>query len=158
MSEPEKSSGYSIVHKTLEAYPPEKIEELEQAMLDCPEQVETPTFHHFAPGTYVREARFPAGTFALGHRHKTEHTNILLQGKISVLSDGVVKTISAPYIFKSPAGERKLAYFHEDTRWLNVHHTNATTVEAAEEDLIVKSATFLKCTAAIAAEDPKPLT
>ena len=141
MGTPENNA---IVRRTLLDYTPERIEELEQAMLDCPEQVETPTFHHFAPGTYVREARFPAGVFALGHRHKSEHTNIILQGKISVLTDGEVKTISAPHIFKSPAGERKLAFIHEDTRWLNVHHTKATTVEAAEEDLIVKSATFLK--------------
>lgn len=131
------------IRQTLERYSPEKIEELERAMLECEHQVETPTFHHFAPGTYVREARFPADSFALGHLHKAEHTNILLEGRISVLTDGVVKTIEAPFIFKSPAGERKLAYCHTPVRWLNVHHTNATTVEAAEEELIVKSDTYI---------------
>lgn len=109
-----------------------------KALSELP-QVECPVEHLFGGGCYVRHTTMPAGTFAVGKRHKNEVINILLKGKISVLVDDSdeVKEIAAPAVFLSSAGTRKAAYFHEDTVWLNVHPTELTSVEEVEQAVIV---------------------
>lgn len=101
-------------------------------------QVECPTEHFFGGGVYTRHTTMPAGTFAIGKRHKNEVTNILLKGRISVLMDDSpdIVEITAPAIFISKAGVRKAAYFHEDTVWLNLHPTELTDVEEIEKQVI----------------------
>lgn len=118
-----------------------QIDKIEKAMLAC-EQVEVPIHHHFAPGVYLREAIMPAGAFIVGHMHKTECMNLLIKGSISVIIDGVPHKINAPYIVKSNAGTRKIAYVHEDAVWVNVHPTNETDLTALEDQLISKSDAF----------------
>lgn len=86
-----------------------------------------------------------AGTFVIGHEHKTEHFNIVLTGRASVmLEDGKVQEIVAPCTFVSHAGVRKVLYIHEDMIWQTVHPTEETDVDKLEAALIVKSVSFLK--------------
>jgi hypothetical protein len=52
-------------------------------------QVDVPLVHRFAPGVYLREVamRVPVGEkflFVIGHKHKTEHFNIVLSGRVRV--------------------------------------------------------------------------
>jgi hypothetical protein len=115
---------------------------LETALLER-EQVDCPLVHHFAPGVYLREACLPVGTFAIGHEHKTEHFNILLRGRVRVLAGGVVKEVSAPYIFVSGAGERKVVYVLEDAAWVNVHATDETDMDKLAMELIQPSAEYI---------------
>ena len=100
-----------------------------------------PTEHIFADGTYTRKTSMPKGTFAIGKVHRFKVVNILLEGKISVFmgEHEPIRVIEAPAIFVSEAGIAKMAYFHEDTVWLNVHDnpTNTQDLEEIEKYVII---------------------
>ena len=103
------------------------------------EQEGCPVYHHFSPGLYIREVKLPAGTVALGHRQKTEHLNIFLEGRITIVSeDGSVSEIKAPMLFTGKPG-RKCGYVHEDVVWLNIYPTNETDIEILEATYLDKS-------------------
>ena len=105
--------------------------------------VDCPLFEGFTPGCYLREVFMPAGTIVLGHQHKTEHWNIVTQGRCSVLMDGVISEFKAGDRFVSKPGVRKALRIHEDCKWITIHPTDETDKEKLEELLIVKSETFL---------------
>ncbi len=120
----------------------EAIERLETALL-CHPQVDCPLVHHFAPNCYVRQVIMPAGTFVVGHEHKTKHFNIVLTGRARVLIDGKVTEMIAPAIFTSEAGVRKALYILEEMKWATVHVTPTTDLAELEDELIVKSQSFV---------------
>jgi hypothetical protein len=118
--------------------PVDIIEQLESAMLGLP-QVDCPVLHHFGPGIYIREVRMPAGTFAIGHRQKEAHLNILLSGKVAMLDgDGTPKVVSAPFMYSGSPG-RKVGYIIEDVVWQNVYSTDETNIEKLEARFLDKS-------------------
>jgi len=121
------------------------ITELEKECLKL-EQVSCPVIHEFADGVYVRKTMMPAGTFAIGKRHKYRTYNILLRGKITVFMGEhlPVCEIIAPCTFISDAGVKKMAFFHEDTEWLNVHPTNETDIEKIENAFIISDTDFIE--------------
>ncbi len=121
-----------------------QIESAEAAFLEAP-QVDMPVTHRFAPGVYAREIFMPAGTFVIGHEHRTKHFNIVLTGRARVMVDNeVVREIAAPDVFVSEAGVRKVLNVLEDMRWLTVHPTDETNIEQLEALLIRKSGRFLE--------------
>jgi hypothetical protein len=113
------------VHSTLAAM----VKEMEKLP-----QVDCPVNHYFADGQYIRETHMPAGTVAIGKKHRYSTVNILQKGKIALfMGIGVApKIISAPHIWVSDAGVQKAAYFLEDTIWLNAHPTEETDLEKIE--------------------------
>jgi len=102
-------------------------------------QVECPVKHHFADGQYIRETTMQAGTFAIGKKHRFSTVNIILKGKLSVYNgeNSPILHIEAPAIWVSDAGVQKMAYFHEDTVWLNAHPTDSTDLEEIEDKFII---------------------
>ena len=118
----------------------EGIEQVEAGMLNLP-QVNCPVAHHFGPGIYIREVTMPAGTFAIGHRHKTKNLNVMLAGKVVMRRDGEMITISAPFIFTAEPG-RKVAYVLEDTVWQNIYATDETDIDKLEAIFLDKSETW----------------
>lgn len=118
------------------------IEAIEKKMLEMP-QVEFQIEHFFMPGIYIRQMIGLRGTFALGHEHLTEHTNIVIQGSFIVFDGKESYEVKAPYIFKGYPG-RKAAFFQEDTIWINIHVTDETDIEKIEQQFIKKSESFLK--------------
>jgi hypothetical protein len=76
--------------------------------------------HRFSPGLYVREQFMPKGFLMLGHEHRGEALNIMLQGRARVFADGKVRELTAPCVFVSGPG-RKVGLILEDTVWMNVH-------------------------------------
>jgi len=118
-----------------------KIEALESVLLPLP-QVEMPLTHLFAPGVYFREIFMPAGTFIIGHEHKTEHFNVVLAGKAKVSIDGKAQIITAPCVFVSKPGVRKVLEILEDMRWATIHPTHETSIPKLEKLLVKKSKTF----------------
>lgn len=120
----------------------DKVERLE-GMLLPKDQVEIPLTHRFAPGVYLREVLMPAGTIVVGHAHNTEHFNIIIKGRATVMMDGVVQDIVAPQVLVSKPGVRKCLYIHEDMIWQTVHPTEETDLCILEDLLITKSETFL---------------
>jgi hypothetical protein len=123
-------------------YDLKQIEELEKQLIPL-KQVEVPLEHMFAPGVYARQVEMPADTFIIGHKHNTEHFNIILTGRASVMMDGVIHEIKAPAILKSGVGVRKILYIHETMRWITIHPTDETDVQKLEDMLVVKSDAFL---------------
>ena len=120
-----------------------KIERIEALYLDEP-QIDCPVSHVFSDGLYFRTIFMPAGTFVIGHRHRTRHLNVILQGRASVLINGEVHQVKAGQIFESDAGVKKVLFIHEDMRWGTVHVTEETDLKRLEEQLIIKSEACLE--------------
>lgn len=101
-------------------------------------QVECPLVHHFSPGIYCREIFMPAGTFIIGHIHKTQHLNVILSGKATVLMDGEIHHVEAPAVIESKPGVRKVLLIEEDMRWMTVHAnpTDSRDLVQIEEDTV----------------------
>lgn len=116
---------------------PAMLDGIESMMLTA-DQVDCPVQHHFGPGIYIREVFMPAGTYVMGHWHKSEHTNIMLNGKMAVIVNDQAKVIEGPCIFIGQPG-RKFAYIIEDTIFQNVYATDETDIEKLEEMLFDKS-------------------
>lgn len=85
------------------------------------EQADCPVMHHFAPGVYIREVRFPAGTLVVGHIQRHEQMNVFIQGAVRMITpDGEGNVLTAPMTFVGPAG-RKVGYVLEDIIWQNIY-------------------------------------
>ena len=92
-------------------------------------RVECPVSHYQPPGVYCREIFMPAGTFIIGHLHKTEHINIVIKGRARVLMSGKVYDIQGPMNFISKKGVRKVLFILEDMIWMTVHPTREKSIE-----------------------------
>ena len=103
-------------------------------------QVECPVTHNFAPDIYVREIFMPADTVVIGHKHLTEHFNVILKGKCRVMIGDVVEELTAPCTFVSGAGSQKIVNVLEDCIWQTVHSNpdNATDIETLESRYVIK--------------------
>jgi len=136
----------SLVVEDVLDVPPEKIEEVEAAMLSRPDAKLARDYHvehYFAPGVYMRQIYMPAGDLIIGQQHKTEHLNCIHAGRAAVMMDGKLHMIQSPMIFKSDAGVRKVLYIIEGPMiWSTVHVTPVTDLEQLEADLIDKSPSF----------------
>lgn len=116
------------------------IEKLESEMLSMP-QADCPVAHIFGPGVYIRQVSMKAGTFAVGHKQKFEHLNVILSGAVAVVTENGVREMRAPLVYVGKPG-RKVGYVLEDCVWLNVYATNETDIETLERTFIEKGATF----------------
>jgi len=99
------------------------------------EQVEVDIVHSFSPGLYIREMHVPAGTMVIGKYHNTSHLNYMLKGKcVFSTPKGVTTEVTAPFQATTGPG-RKIAYFTEDSVWVNVFPTETRDVETLEKEL-----------------------
>lgn len=101
------------------------------------DQIDIEPEHHFAPGIYAREITIPADACIIGKMHRTEHLNIISQGRCTVFCLGERMEIEGPFTFVSYPGSKKAIYAHEDTVWTTVHATNETDLDALEREMIV---------------------
>lgn len=92
---------------------------LEDALLALP-QFDFEVKHYFAKGTYTRELLIPAGVALTGKIHIHSCINIILKGKIRVVSDEGTYDIEAPHVFVSGPHVKKAGIALEDTIWINV--------------------------------------
>ena len=127
----------------------EKIPELVSlgALLPIEELIKTT--HHFTKrdpkygcGMYARELFIPKGGLIVGKIHKRPHLNIVLKGKISVLSEKGKHYFEAPCILPSNPGDKRIGYAEEDTIWVSIHiteHLGEEQLEAIEDDVIAQS-------------------
>jgi len=119
----------------------EKVQQLESEFLKH-EQVDCPVVHRFGPNIYIREVTIPAGTLSIGHYQKTEHLNIMISGRVTMVNeDGSKNELIAPQVFVSKPG-RKIGYIHEKMVWQNVYSTLETDVEKLEFMFLEKSMTW----------------
>ncbi len=116
----------------------ECIDKLEVEILKQ-SQIEAPVYHHFSPGIYIREINMKADSFAIGHWQKTEHLNVFLKGRVSMVNDdGTISELKAPMMFIGKPG-KKCGYIHEDVVWLNIYATEETDTEKLEDMIINKN-------------------
>lgn len=114
----------------------EQILALEDELRKYP-PVECPVFHHFAEGTYTREVHIPAGTTLTGKIHRFSTINILAKGEIEVTGPEGMTRMTAPAVFVSGAGMKKVGHAITDVVWINVHPSSETDLAALEQTFIV---------------------
>lgn len=95
-----------------------------------------PVQHSFGDGCYIREWNSPPDVLTVSKVHKVAHPFFVLKGKVSVLTETGVQTITAPYYGITPPGTKRLLYTHEETQWVTVHVTNQTALDAIEKEII----------------------
>ena len=103
------------------------------------EQIDLPVVHHFSHGIYGREMHIPKGVVVSGKIHKYPQLNVLICGELSVLTENGVVRVRPPFVVVSPAGTKRIAYAHEDSRWLTVHGTHETDLEKIEAHFIAQT-------------------
>lgn len=95
-----------------------------------------PLKHDFNNGLYTREIFMPKGSLVVSYIHKQNHPSFFLEGEMSLLLDtGEVKKIKAPMKVFTEIGTQRVAYMHEDCRWVCVYKTDKQTIEEAEKEV-----------------------
>jgi hypothetical protein len=121
-----------------------QVRALEHEIAKLP-PVDTPITHHFADGIYGREMFIPAGTVITGKIHRMSTLNILLSGEIHITGeDGTVQRITAPQVFVTEPGTKKVCFAHTDARFMNVHPTKLRDLSAIEAKFIVPETPVLR--------------
>lgn len=103
------------------------------------EQRECPLVHSFAPGMYSRQILLPADTFIVGKIHKHAHLNIVVRGRVTVVTEFGTREIhvtDGPITFTSDAGTKRALYVHEETIWITIHAVQSTDLAEIERDII----------------------
>lgn len=95
--------------------------------------------NHFSHGVYGRELRIPADHVIVGHIHKFTNMNVLLEGDMTVVTDQGPQRVGPGFLIVSPPGTKRVAYAHTNCRWLTIHGTHETDVDAIEQKFIVKT-------------------
>lgn len=113
-----------------------KIFDLEKWILAECAPLEIKYVDHFSHGVYGREMIVPAGAVVTGDIHKFENMNVLLEGRMSVLTEDGVKTVESGFMIVSPPGTKRVAYCHTACRWLTIHGTFETDVSKIEAHFI----------------------
>jgi len=117
------------------------VDEAEAIVMAEP-QVGCAVTHHFGPGVYLRQVTVKAGHFAISHRHRYPHTNLVLAGAIAMRQDdGPIHVVAAPHFYVAPPG-RKMGLAIYDLVWVNIFPTEETDVEKLEARLFDKSPVF----------------
>ena len=102
-------------------------------------QIELTVKHDFSLGIYARTLYIPKGTVVVGKLHKYPQLNILAKGELSVSVENEIRRIDAVKIISSPAGTKRVAYAHEDSIWITIHHTFETDLEEIERHFIAQT-------------------
>ena len=118
-----------------------QVDWLQDEMLQRFPGIQCETYHHFAPGIYIREMRAPKGALVTTYTHKTEYLSVCTKGSAVVwsLPSGETKRIDAPAVVPTQPGTRRVGYVYEDTIWLSIHATNETDIEVLERELFVET-------------------
>lgn len=92
--------------------------------------------HTFAPGSYARQLLIPEGTLVVGKIHKHAHLNMLMMGVALVATEDGIQEYTAPYVFTSLPGTKRVVAALTDVLWVTVHVTNETDLEKIEAEII----------------------
>lgn len=89
-------------------------------------------------GFYTREVFIPAGHLLAGAIHRADSFVMMKSGKLIVAAAGESKTLTGPCMFMSAKGKQKIGYAVEDTVWVDIHRTDAKTIEDADAELFTE--------------------
>lgn len=124
----------SQVHELLEKNVSECIDRWDDYAKDLP-QVEVPAKESFVNGMYVREIMIPAGTLLTGRVHKYPYVDIMLSGKLDVITPDGVKRLEGYHNMAGVPGRKRAGYAYEDTHWVTVHRTDHKNQETILDHL-----------------------
>ncbi len=110
----------------------ESVEVLEQLMLEH-EQVDIPAVEQLRNGLYMREIVIPAGTILTGRVWLEDYIDIMVSGHIIVATADGVKELKGYNVCDGKGGRKRAGYAIEDTAWITVHKTKATSCEGLLE-------------------------
>lgn len=113
----------------------EQIEALQAELLKLP-QAGPETSHYFADGMYLRTVFRKAGTVIVGKVHKKEHFFIVLQGEMTIWTEAGMKRVSAPFIWVSKPGTKRVTLAHTDATAMTVHQVSSKDIEEIERELV----------------------
>jgi hypothetical protein len=132
------SSGQNII-ENISGMSDDDLGILAEYVNDTFDEADLKTNHYFHAGLYMREMVVPANCFVIGQAHTSgDFINILTEGSALLRNEeGEIIEVTAPYISNAKNGNRKTAYFTSDSKWLNVHRTNKTTVEEVEKEILI---------------------
>ena len=95
-----------------------------------------PVIHDLKDGLYTREIFMPKGSLVVSFIHKQNHPSFFLEGEMSILTDaGEVKKIKAPMKVMTETGTQRVAYMHEDCKWVCVYRTDQTEIKEAQKEV-----------------------
>jgi len=114
----------------------QKVEALQSELAKLP-QYQPETKHYFHGGMYCREVFRHAGVLVVGAVHKKEHFYLIVSGTVAITDgEGNVEEITGPHLFQSKPGTKRAVYAVTDALCMTFHAIDATTVEAAEAELV----------------------
>lgn len=101
-------------------------------------QIETGLEHYFADGMYGRRCAIPADSVVVGKIHRHEHFVLLIKGTVTINTDRGMERITAPHVWVSPPGAKRILYTHEDCEFFTTHlnHNNERDLELIESQVI----------------------
>lgn len=95
--------------------------------------------HHFSDGVYAKQAKLPAGSEVLQHKHSYSHLSILAAGRVIVSAEGQEDTeYVGPACIEIRAGVHHSIRAIEDSVWFCIHATDETDPDKVDEVLISK--------------------
>lgn len=109
----------------------ESVERLQAELSKLP-QYEPLTEHYFHGGMYCRKVWRDAGVLVVGKVHKQEHFYLIVSGRVLI---GREEHGPGSLILSRP-GTKRAVLSLEPSTCMTFHRTNATTVEAAEAELV----------------------
>ncbi|MBT8449274.1 MAG: hypothetical protein KJO69_06265 [Gammaproteobacteria bacterium] len=115
-----------------------QIQEMIESWDDAKTADDYLVFHNFADGMYTREMHVNKGEIIVGKIHKNEHIVNLLKGRLIVIDEYANREIIAPCSFTSKPGVKRIGIILEDTVWQDIHRTDETTIERAENEIFMK--------------------
>jgi hypothetical protein len=114
----------------------QKVEALQSELAKLP-QYQPETKHYFHGGMYCREVFRHAGVLVVGAVHKKEHFYLIVSGTVAITDgEGNVQEVTGPHLFQSKPGTKRAVYAVTDALCMTFHAIDATTVEAAEAELV----------------------
>jgi hypothetical protein len=115
----------------------ETIQHLQDALATLP-QIETGLEHYFADGMYGRRCSIKADSIVTGKIHRHEHFVLLIKGTVTINTDRGMETITAPHVWVSPPGAKRVLYTHDDCEFFTTHlnHDNERDLERIEAEVI----------------------
>lgn len=121
----------------------QKVEHMQEQLTKLP-QYEPKTTHRFHAGMYCREVWRKKGVMVVGKVHKKEHFYLIVNGTVCI-SDGIgePQRFTGPHMIESAPGTKRAVYAETDVLCMTFHRTDATTVEAAEAELVEEDASSM---------------
>lgn len=111
------------------------VERLQCEVAKLP-QYEPATKHYFHGGMYCREVWRDGGVLVVGKVHRKEHFYLIVSGTVAVTTDDGVQELEGPALLLCKPGTKRAVLSLTPALCMTFHRTDATTVEAAEAELV----------------------